>query len=227
MEIALNILLDVVIALITSYAFWYLTFIRSGTKILFSDQIAFRENDRQDNNDPFIYRIKVINAGYRDLIEVSTIVTIQTRPFLPEKRSSRITRLTLDNEIFPVFKGRKLQRKQNRIASRVLDLYLTEKAYAEFSKEYYITNVREKALVQQLTLTNIIDAYRDTVRITVYIFGNDSVTGARKMFSKEYTASDICYGRFNIVSTKRKGRVATDKTSLVACLKLKPEQRNQ
>ena len=40
MDMIFDLLFDIGIALLTSYAFWYLTFIRSGTNILFSDHIV-------------------------------------------------------------------------------------------------------------------------------------------------------------------------------------------
>lgn len=209
-----DIVMDIFLALLTSYAFWYLTFIRSGTNILFSDHIVVEPCSNGHGYDQYRYRIKLVNAGIRDLIEVTSIVELLTQPFSPEATTRRISRLSLDNENFPILKGRKEQKKSGRAASKVLDLYLTDSFFEEFSKEYYSDDIRKKAAARQLTLTDIIQAHRDSVRITIYLYGNDSITGARKMFSSEYGASDIRHGTYAPTPTEHIGRVSAAKAGL-------------
>ena len=51
-----------------------------------------------------------------------------------------------------------------------------------------------KAENRELALEDILEEYGEKVKITVYVFGNDRVTGTRKMFSsKEYQRKDIIY----------------------------------
>jgi len=42
----------------------------------------------------------------------------------------------------------------------------------------------------------------DNVKIEIYIFGNDSFTGVRKMFYYSYSSKDIVFGKFNCDKSK-------------------------
>lgn len=76
-------------------------------------------------------------------------------------------------------------------------LYATDIAYKEFAKEDYKEEIRKKAREKTLTIDDIFEAYSNA-RIVIYVFGNDSVTGARRNFrSPMYCRDDIVEGEFH------------------------------
>ena len=79
----------------------------------------------------------------------------------------------------------------------IYGLYINEIAYNEYSKDFYVKSVTDKANDKTLVIDDIFQAYPDA-SLTIFAFGNDSVTGARRKYeSKTYTSKDILEGRFH------------------------------
>ena len=67
----------------------------------------------------------------------------------------------------------------------------------EFQKSIYPSFLRNKAQNNTLSLDDIFDNYRDSFELKVYVFGNDALTGARKLFiSPTYTLDNIKTGKY-------------------------------
>ena len=135
------------------------------------------------------YRFRFANYGMRDLNEI----TIKAKNEVNLSKKNH-TFLDVGNGGFvPVLK----RRKKNRITSQVFSLYIGEEALKEFQKSFYKKDIKEKAKSGELSLDNLFDVYSESVTITLYLFGNDSVTGARRLFvSKGYKKDDVRDGIF-------------------------------
>ena len=74
---------------------------------------------------------------------------------------------------------------------------MTDSVFRLFSKNIFPSNIVDLAKSKQLTFDDIFSEFGDRAYLTIYAFGYDSVTGARKIFvSKRYTITDIVYGSF-------------------------------
>ena len=183
--IVTNIVLPIVLSLLTAFVFWLLSVYWSPTNVCFSKAI---ERSRNPGGYPgnLRYRIKLSNTGTRDLIEVRFVVKLSIK----KETATNYTYLGLGNDNFLPVMLRASQRKD----PYKLTLHLTEASMAEFAKEFYPDSIRKKAENKELALEDILEEYGEKVKITVYVFGNDRVTGTRKMFSsKEYQRKDIIY----------------------------------
>ena len=118
-----------------------------------------------------------------------------------------------DQQIVPIFKGKDKKNKK-RYRTYMPGLYVGEVARREFSKSIFPAWIQEEAKKNTLTLDDLLREYGDKLTITVFVTGNDRLTGARKTFvSKEYTQKDIVEGRFKRWNGLPKGyRSLFDKT---------------
>lgn len=66
----------------------------------------------------------------------------------------------------------------------------------QFSRK--ISNIKKDDFKwEDLNLGDLFEAYGKDITITVFIYGNDKITGARKMFeSMDYTIDDVKEGNF-------------------------------
>ncbi len=190
----IDIITGVTCSLAASVVFWYLTYRYSFTKIKFSDCIE-KSVDAYDKKQ-YRYRIRLINIGRRDLLEVTYTVRLSI------KRGSNTnnTYLGLGYSCTPpILHGRKWQNKYKiQEASWKFPLQMTDSTYEEFSKRFYTKEIREAAQNKTLTLDKIFSTYKERIEIIIYACGYDAFTGRRIMFnSKKYSVSDIQCGVFN------------------------------
>lgn len=190
-----SVIIAVLCSIIASYLFWYYSFRKTNVKIRFSDQIE--KSPDLSNKEKYRYRLKLINIGPRDLIEVSFIAKLSIK----RKRTSNNCFLYLGHEeIIPILQGSKFQNKmvnRNKGCSWTLQFHETEDFFQEFSKSVYPENIRDAAQNNKLTLDDIFAEFGEKASITVYSFGYDSVTGARKMFvSPQYSINEIQTGLY-------------------------------
>lgn len=198
-----NMILAIICSVIASYLFWLYSFKKTRVKVIFSDQIEKSKSKHNINN--YRYRLKIINIGKRDLHELSFVAKLSIR----RKRSTNSSFLRLGHqEIIPILYGKKHQnKKENKHIgfSWTLQFHLTDDFFQEFSKNLYPAQIRSKARSRELTLDDIFYEFKEKARISVYAFGYDSATGARKMFvSKPYTIEDMKVGKFNHGAEKDK-----------------------
>ena len=194
-----DILLGISSSLVASVVFWVFTFWYSPTKIRFSSQIE-KSTDSYDKSHKR-YRIKLLNIGRRDLLEVTYIVrlSISTETSSGEQTTNN-TYLGLGySDVPPVFHGKKWQNiNKGKNAAWILPLLMIDSTYSEFSKRFYPENIQKAAKDKSLTLDDVFQEFKDRIGITIYAFGFDAITGARKMFqSKWYSTKDIKQGTFN------------------------------
>lgn len=195
MEYVINGVIGVLCSIVAAWIFWYFSFKRSNVNIKFADQIEKSPN--AFGNKGYRYRIKLINIGRENLIEVSFFAKL----FIKRKRIKNSCYLRFGYRDFtPILYGRKWQnKKKNRNIgfSWTIELGMSEETFLEFSKKFYPKEIRAAAAKRTLTLDDILNTFQDDVQIAIYAFGYDSVTGARKMFtSKRYTIKDISEGAY-------------------------------
>lgn len=209
----LNYILSLIIvpfwvSLLAAYVFWRLSFKYSNIEIIFSDKLEKRKDVRDGKENQYRYRVRISNVGKRDLFEVYLIakMTVKTNDgrtnttYFPVGEESTIPVLVKRfdrkkrNEFKEFYKETGIRRR-NTVYS--YGLYINEMAYNEYSKNFYEESIIEKARKKTLVIDDIFQVYPGA-SLTIFVFGNDSVTGARRKYqSKEYTAKDIVKGRFN------------------------------
>jgi len=195
-----GVVASVIASFIASPIFWYLTFYKSSTKIEFSSKIE-KSLAVVDGAGKYRYRVKFINSGKKDLHEVSFLVKLSVR----HEKTANFTYLGLGNESrLPILYGREQQTGSSKKGCEIATLYPTQTTFSEFKKSLYADAIREKAKAESLTLDDILEEYKDRCEIVIFAYGNDAVTGARKMYeSTVYKYGDnIREGRFSSVHLK-------------------------
>lgn len=189
-------LLSIICSIIASFIFWYFSFKRSYTKIVFAEKIEKSKSVTPNAN--YRYRLKLINVGRENLVEVSyrAKITIVGKTRI---RNSCYIQFGQQNTT-PVLFGRRYQMKhKDRGFSWTLPFILPDTAFIEYSKAFYPEEIRTAAKEHSLTLEMLLNYFKDNITITVYAFGNDSVTGARRVFiSNNYRNADIVEGRYQL-----------------------------
>ena len=206
-----TILLGAISSILASFIFWVLTFKWSPTDVLFSDKLE-KSNSTSDLGD-YRFRFRIANYGRRDLLDV----VIKAKIIISLSKINN-TFLTVGNDGYiPLLKGR----KYNQVYSHILSIYIGDAAIREYKKSFYKNSIKEKALSGDLTLDDILEVYGDKVQIQLFIFGSDSLTGARRCFSKVYTRIDIAHGIFKPVI---KGSHHNRKTTIeqISIIRMKP-----
>jgi len=193
---AIEVLVAIIASLLASYLFWYFTFVKTGVKIEFYDNLE----RKRDSGQPEI-RVMFRNTGKRDLIELRMIAVLAVNMGINKKRRvySAHFKAGNDGEV-PVLWGKTSVKKNDKKSlTRALTLYPNESAYEEFRKNYYPSRIKKRAVSRELSLNDImISKSTEIAAITVYVFGNDSKTGARKVFHKRYSITDVMDGEFDV-----------------------------
>ena len=188
---------NIIISIISSFIFWILTFKISRTKVIFSKVLVKPNDTLTDIKKNYGFRIRYANVGQRDLIEVSVFAKLVIHNvernhifFLDVSSPGKQGFITVLSRLS--FKNRK-----EGGYCRTMTLYPSESMQHEFTKIKYPENVRQVADNDVINFKDIFDEYGENVTIQVFVYGNDRVTGARKMFeSKLYTMHDIEEGDF-------------------------------
>lgn len=191
-----GILVAIICSVIASYLFWLFSFKATNVKLIFAYQIERSKSTQAGTNSR--YRLKIINVGKRDLLELNIIAKLS----IQRNKIKNNCYLRLGHqEIIPILYGKKHQNEinnKNKGFAWTLQFHLTDDFLQEFSKTIYPETIRSAAALEQLTLDDIFAEFGKKARITIYAFGYDAVTGARKMFvSSSYTINDIWIGKYN------------------------------
>ena len=97
-----DILIPIILSMLSAYVFWVLTFVVTYTKVVFSDTIEKSIFEKAEDGSP-IFRVRVMNIGRRDLMEVVYTAKLRIR----NNGKMRTTYLCLgDDQTIPVLKGR-------------------------------------------------------------------------------------------------------------------------
>lgn len=200
------VLLPFAVSVLAAWFFWMLTFQYTNIDIVFSDKLEKRKDVRNGATDLYRYRVRIVNMGKRDLIEVSMIAKVTVKTMENSKRKIHSTYFPVGEEcVIPII-HRKRSKKEIQDANRPEDrkehrtmlygLYTDDRAYTEYAKNIYDESIRKKAIERTLVIDDIFAVYPEAF-MTIYVFGNDCVTGARRKYeSKEYTKEDIAAGKF-------------------------------
>lgn len=190
-----GIFFSILCSVVASFVFWILTFHISRTKVKFAECIE-KSPDIYGVPDQYRYRMKLVNIGSRDLLEVTCIV----RLIVQGKHTNNNSYIKLGNyDVLPVLVGKRWQNKNpaGRCAW-VLPIQMTSTAYRDFTKKFYPEQIQTAAKQQTLTIGDVLKEFYPKATIVIYVFGYDAVTGARRMFqSKSYSYADIVEGKYN------------------------------
>lgn len=190
-----GIVLSILCSVIASFMFWIFTFLISGTKVKFAEHIE-KSPDIYGMPDRYRYRMKFVNAGRRDLLEVTCIV----RLIVKGEYTNNNSYIKLGNyDVLPVLVGNKWRNKNSvERCAWMLPIEMTDAAYRGFTKEVYPEHIQTAAKDKTLTIGDVLKEFNPNSIIIIYIFGYDAVTGARRKFqSKPYSYTDIIAGKYN------------------------------
>lgn len=199
-----DIFLNIFISLFSAWFFWILTFKISRTNIIFANQLI--KSDRIKKGG---YRFKFANIGYRDLIEV----TVAAKLRIKGTNSNQVVPLDVSGYggggFIIILPGMKTYYKLKGFGNmRIMSVFMSKSAQERLSK---LIDFKKKK--HKIRLKDVFEICGEKVEIVIYIYGNDSVTGARKMFkSKVYTIYDIIENEsykfkktdFKLLESKRK-----------------------
>ena len=198
MGIIFSVILGIVSSIVASAVFWYVFFRISQTNVEFSPIIAKSKSTGEYPGD-IRYRIKLINSGYRDLIEITMLVKISIK--MSKNKASNYTYIGIGNEsMLPLLRGRRYQyRSKGLSCAHTLTLYPIETTIKEFQKDIYTEFIVKQAKEGALCLDDIFNEYGTRVKLTVFLYGNDELTGARRMFkSKVFKIEDTEFGKYAV-----------------------------
>lgn len=205
LETVISFMGSIISSFLVTYFFWIRPFKRWAIDIVFSDKLEKSKSIRNGETNLYRYRFKCVNMGKRDLTEVTIIARLKVKT---DPNSSIINTECItvgDGCVIPLI-YKMYSKKEQKDASkpenrkkyrpRIYVLSMNEVAYIEYSKTIYKKSIRDKARARTLTLGDIFEAYPEA-SITIYMFGNDCVTGTRRYYaSKEYKKEDISPGKF-------------------------------
>ena len=195
-------ILGIVSSLGISFLFWYYTFLKPKTKIKFHEKLL---KSPQTNNIGVMFR----NVGKRDLMELNVVMQLGIKVYHDE-RSRTTNEVTLfyvgNGGEVPLLRGKKAKQTDTvKTRTRAFSFQPKEPAYRELSVPMYPESIRKKAKSKTLVLNDIIlacDEENSPIEIQsmiVFVFGNESFTGARRYFVKRYETKDIFLGRFDLI----------------------------
>ena len=196
MHIVESVLLGIISSIFASSIFWWFSFHRTKTKVEFPQAIEKSKNTGEYPGKNR-YRIKIINSGIRDLIEVTFLAKLSIKRSNDHSRNYTYIGLGNENQL-PIMYGKRSQKKRAGInLANKLTFFPIQTTCNEFQKSIYPSFLRNKAQNNTLSLDDIFDNYRDSFELKVYVFGNDALTGARKLFiSPTYTLDNIKTGKY-------------------------------
>ena len=192
-----DILLSVLLSIVASFIFWVLTFKISFAKILFSKNLVKSNFTVDGIQKRYGYRFRIANIGYRDLIELNIVAKLSIK----NGESKHICFLDISNlgeQYFVTYlAGFKSRKKRKESFLLTVTLYPSETMQHELTKKIYPKEIRKRAKKGKIEFRDIFKKYGSNIGIKIYVYGNDAITGARKMFvSKEYNINDIEEGDF-------------------------------
>lgn len=199
---------SVFLSLAASALFWTLTFKISLTDVWFSPKL---EKSPSTQGTPG-YRVRVMNLGSRDLIEISMTV----RMIIDLDSLARVLHLDCGNQNFlPVLHRWRRPAAGDRFRFPTLTISISDSMMSELQRNLYTDHIRISALKGKVLVDDIFQEYSDRVKIRFYLYGTDCVTGARRLFlSPVYTIADVQEGTFHSTKGlsfprfKRKKRIA-------------------
>ena len=203
----LSIFNSIFLSIFASGIFWLFTFKISRTNIIFSDKLI-----KSKESEKSVYRIRIANIGYRDLIEVNIIAQLKIK--LGE--TNEIYNLDISEgdyqKFIPVLPGMKTYRTRKLTNIKILKFYIPKFLQKELIGKVGFRSSKYKKY-EDIQLDDIFRKYRSRFEITFYVFGSDSVTSTRKLFESpkyinnviEFDASyDFKKADLQILDSKKK-----------------------
>lgn len=194
--IAVPLLSGIVASLFASALWWYFAFKRTRTNIKFSNGLRARPTSDESLGEYDIL-FKVGNLGKTDLEEVNIVAKLfinYNYAYLSVGYGNYINCL----------RGQKYIKKRKHTPNNythILSINLDDQAFSHFQRKTYLPEIIQKAKEKELTLWDIYKSYPKAAQLTLFIFGYDAKTGARKTFtSKIYKLEDIKPRHFSKVS---------------------------
>ena len=131
MHIVESVLLGIISSIFASSIFWWFSFHRTKTKVEFPQAIEKSKNTGEYPGENR-YRIKIINSGIRDLIEVTFLAKLSIKR--SNDRSRNYTYIGLGNENqLPIMYGKRSQKKRAGInLANKRTFLLIQTAFNEF-----------------------------------------------------------------------------------------------
>ncbi len=183
-------------SLVAAVVFWLLSYKVSGVRIRFPGNLIFGKTS-DGKIDKRTIRIKIVNSGWRNMIDVEMYGSISLRDF-GEEQHTHTARfgVGITDKVLSI-KGECERRKKQMVGAIYQTLYFEKEAYTEYTKEIYSKRIRDLAKQEKLCIWDIMNEYEDKAFLKISILGTDKVTGRRILFeSPEYLLKDILFGKY-------------------------------
>ena len=184
MQDVLLVLLGIPVGFASSAALWFWLYRYLVPNIVFSEHIGRVGSSRTPSG--LRYRIKIMNNGNRDAIDLTIVVRYSARGIgeITSNRSSY--KLDISANAIP-----RLRKGGNRIIN------IRPEQTDAFQRTMFPPEIRSSKIDGKLNLDDIMKLGTEP-KIQMHIFCYDEFSGARKLFdSKEYRAEDIVRGKFD------------------------------
>ena len=189
--INVSIILSFIIGVISSYFVWWFLNKIITPHIQFSENISKQKSSEASSGRK--YRVKLENAGRRDIIDVDISVKLTIRGGLNSKRPNNleITYLPCSfNGKIPIMKPAINEKRRSIIR-------IDPNKKEEFIRAIYPKSIQEKAKEEKLTLDDLLELGSESY-LEIIAMGYDKFSGARKVFvSKEFKKEDLIMKDFN------------------------------
>lgn len=175
------------LGVLASFLVWLFTTKFSRVKIVFSRELT--GNTDPNNESLYHYSVDVTNKGHRDLIDLhmqAKITIVGADKKNPGLKCFALLNLDYSSNLpYLPPAGSRDRLWPNKNTGRIMYAVDMTDAYTEFSKVFYDSHIREKALNKTLQLDDIFAVYPDAA-LQFHLFGYDAFTGARKMYRSQY-----------------------------------------
>ncbi len=192
----MEIFISTFLGFITSFISWWILFHYLSPKIVFSKEISVlpQEKNKIDSSKK-IYHYKIINSGIRDIIDVEIIENLAIKSSNPDFLGiwEIISIIKYDEKSLKIPLIHSQSSFTTEAQGQLISIRLNETN--EIYKLPNYERFSEKFETSELELGDIFDAYSE-VQLRIFVFGTDSFSGRRKLFSKNYTKQSLKIGKF-------------------------------
>lgn len=200
-------LLGLVAGLFTSFFSWWVLFRFMVPIITTSDAISKTKStvalEEDDDKTGFRYRIKLENSGYRPIIDLELRAFVRIKGLKnPHSDTWEVAHLPMNLNGDKIYSTPLMNPVRKSKIRTLLRIYPNHTDY--FTRPHFPAHIREKSREKKLLLEDLL-SLGSSANLRIAISGVDGLTGARKVFIKNYRLQDIKLSEFTKYSTAIRG----------------------
>lgn len=191
--------LGLIIGLFTSFFSWWVLFRYMAPVITISDAISKTKSkvalEEDDDKTGFRYRIKLENSGQRSIVDLELRAVVRIKGLNdPHSKTWELAYLPMNLSGEKIYSIPLMGPVRKTKIRTLLRIYPNHTDY--FTRPHYPVHIREKARQKKLLLEDLL-ALGSSANIRITMSGFDELTGARKVFIKNYNLQDIKFAEFD------------------------------